>query len=373
MLDPLVTSGAGMLRFEGFSGCRSLYARVDMLPESFEVVHQSDGTTNVDFNQPMRAALAKVRDSDALSLAIDENAFILVNGEEAHLERKVDLPLSWLKGLASIPVISSRCENIAELSGTALLELFRHLPRNGNARETHWLHVVRQGFRIARTPAPDAVQLTGAKRLLVFQELIPWAEKLTIAANPERDLTLWTLHFAGLRLTLALSPEVWRGFSGEGAGVEDLSRGSDPDLEEALLQQCESCFEVAETAIALGVSLPQIRGSLAALASQGQLGFDHADHRWFRRMLPGKQALIRQSNPRFAKAESWVASGAVFVESNLNDRLRGRVQIDSEITHHVAIDPDGARCTCFWFGKFGLSRGPCSHISALRLAARLPL
>jgi hypothetical protein len=34
LADPIVTSGGGMLRFEGFSGCRSVYARVDLTPES---------------------------------------------------------------------------------------------------------------------------------------------------------------------------------------------------------------------------------------------------------------------------------------------------------------------------------------------------
>lgn len=373
MLDPLVTSGDGVLRFEGFSGCRSLYVRLDMLPDSVEIVHQSSGTTNVDFNQPMRAALSRIRESDALSLAIDESAFLLVHGAEAILERKVDLPLAWLRGLASIPIIACRCEVIAELSGAPLLDLFRNLPRTGNGRDTHWLQPMVHGVRIARTPSKDGIRLTGAKRVLALQELIPSAKKLSIATTPAGDLTLWTVHFDGMRLTLALAPEVWRGFSGEGSALDDLSRASDPDLEESLLQQFETGFDAEEAAIEFGVSLPEIRTALAVLASQGQLGFDHLDDRWFRRMLPGKQALIRQSNPRLAKAESWVASGSVSIESNLNDKLYGRVQIDADTTHHVAIEPGGARCTCFWFGKFGLSRGPCSHILALRLVARLPL
>jgi len=371
LMDPLVTSGDGILRFEGFSGCRSLYVRLDLLPESLEPIHQSSGTTNVDFNQPMRTALTRVRDSDALSLAVDERAFVMVHGSESILERKVELPLAWLRGLASIPIISSRCEAVAELSGVPMLDLFRNLPRTGNGRETHWLQPVANGIRISRTPSKDSIRLTGAKRLLALLELVPTARKLSIASPPGGELTLWTLHFDGLRLTLALSPEVWRGFSGEGAALDDLSREAQPDLEEALIQQFESGFIADEAAIALGVSLPEIRTSLALLASQGQLGFDHLDGKWFRRMLPGKQALIRQSNPRLSKAEAWVAAGAVAVESDLNDRVRGRVRIDADTEHHVAIEPDGgAQCTCFWFGKFGLSRGPCSHIMALRLATR---
>src|SRR5215217_4540441 len=54
--DPVVTCGRGMLRFEGFSSCASTYARVDLTPEAYEGDVASFGTTNVDFNAPMRAA-----------------------------------------------------------------------------------------------------------------------------------------------------------------------------------------------------------------------------------------------------------------------------------------------------------------------------
>ncbi|MEU7867433.1 SWIM zinc finger family protein [Dactylosporangium sp. NPDC049140] len=30
--------------------------------------------------------------------------------------------------------------------------------------------------------------------------------------------------------------------------------------------------------------------------------------------------------------------------------------------------PDGERCTCQWFARHGLGRGPCKHILAVRLA-----
>ncbi|MFC7337321.1 SWIM zinc finger family protein [Haloferula chungangensis] len=371
MLDPIVTSGDSLLRFEGFSGCRSLYVRVDLLPGAVDVVHQSAGATNVDFNQAMRSALTHIRSQDAMSLSVDEMAFTLIHGDEALVEHKVDLPISWLRGLASIPVISSRSESVCELNGRQTLELFRQLPRTGNGRDSHWLQLGPRGARIGRVPSPDAIQLTGAKRLLVLQELLPAVKRLSISTTPERNLTLWTLHFDDLRLTLALSPEVWRGFSGEGAALDDLARESDPDLDQALLDQFESGFDAEDAAIQLNVSLPAARTSLASLASQGQLGFDHLDQRWFRRLLPAHQALIQKSNPRLAKAESWLRAGAVRVESHSPDRSRGEIQIDEKTSHHVAIDAGAGRCTCFWFGKFGLSRGPCSHILALQLATRV--
>ncbi len=60
MLYPVVTSNEAMLRFEGFSGCCGVYARVDLPAESFDGDIRDRGTTNVDFNDPMRAALTRL-------------------------------------------------------------------------------------------------------------------------------------------------------------------------------------------------------------------------------------------------------------------------------------------------------------------------
>jgi hypothetical protein len=56
--DPVVTSNADRLRFESFSACCGVHARLDLPPEALEAAPVTSGTTNVDFNPPMRAALA---------------------------------------------------------------------------------------------------------------------------------------------------------------------------------------------------------------------------------------------------------------------------------------------------------------------------
>ena len=56
--DPVVTSNGDRLRFESFSACCGVYARYDALPGALDGPALDTGTTNVDFNPPMRAALA---------------------------------------------------------------------------------------------------------------------------------------------------------------------------------------------------------------------------------------------------------------------------------------------------------------------------
>ena len=62
--DPVVTCSDDRLRFDGFSACCGAYARIDLLPDSVDGETFGRGTTNVDFNQPMLTALAKIRDND---------------------------------------------------------------------------------------------------------------------------------------------------------------------------------------------------------------------------------------------------------------------------------------------------------------------
>jgi hypothetical protein len=68
--DPIVTCSDDRLRFEGFSGCCGVYARVDLLPGAVRGERLGRGTTNVDFNPPMLSALVMIRESDRVSLAI---------------------------------------------------------------------------------------------------------------------------------------------------------------------------------------------------------------------------------------------------------------------------------------------------------------
>jgi hypothetical protein len=56
--DPVVTSHGSQPRLESFSGCCGARARLDLLPSVLDGSPVTSGTTNVDFNELMRAAPA---------------------------------------------------------------------------------------------------------------------------------------------------------------------------------------------------------------------------------------------------------------------------------------------------------------------------
>lgn len=102
MLDPVVTCNEQMIRFEGFSGCCGVYARVDLESDAFDADLRLRGTTNVDFNDPMRASLAGLRDGDEARLAVGTEGVTLETGEETVFEKKVALPARWIKGFNEV-------------------------------------------------------------------------------------------------------------------------------------------------------------------------------------------------------------------------------------------------------------------------------
>jgi hypothetical protein len=100
--DPIVTAGAGQLRFEAFSSCNGVYARLGLGPEALDGEFLSSGTTNVDFNEPMVNALARIARTEPVVLSIGQKEVVLEREVGRVVERKVALPERWIKGLTSV-------------------------------------------------------------------------------------------------------------------------------------------------------------------------------------------------------------------------------------------------------------------------------
>ncbi|WP_235883928.1 hypothetical protein [Saccharopolyspora elongata] len=87
--DPVVTCNGDRLRFESFSRCCGVYARLDVLSGGLDGEVHDRGTTNVDINDPPRTALRRDgRGSDESPSAQRESA--RRGGRGAHRRRHRD-------------------------------------------------------------------------------------------------------------------------------------------------------------------------------------------------------------------------------------------------------------------------------------------
>jgi hypothetical protein len=241
-LDPVVTGSADRLRFESFSGCCGVYARLDVLPAGLDGEMLEHGTTNVDVNAPLREALARVGGLDPLRLDVGVEGLEVATLDDTIVEKKVPLPGRWLRGFAEVQAIASRFDARLECSAPQAAGFLRGL-KASSERSILWAVQAGPTLRLTSRPVPGAVCLPGPGRLAALRPLLRFATTLRVYGPPVNAATTsapstWELCTPALCLTLTLSPEPQRGFSGEGAVLEALATddvADDADLIAGLL------------------------------------------------------------------------------------------------------------------------------------------
>lgn len=167
------------------------------------------------------------------------------------------------------------------------------------------------------------------------------------------------------RFTLTLSPEKYRGFSGEGALLRllaDPEIAADADCVAPLLTW-DGRIGQGRVAAAAGLTAARVRDALGYLAAAGRVGYDLAAESFFQRELPFGEALDAM-HPRLASAKALIAAGAVTLTTT------GATVRSADTEHRVTWGGGTADlCTCTWWGKHRGTRGPCKHVLAARIAA----
>lgn len=370
LADPVVTSGGGLLRFEGFSTCCSTYVRIDLLPAIYEGDVVGKGTTNVDFGGSMRAALAQVRDESGLALAVGADVVKLRSGAAEVIERKVELPTRWVRGMLEVQSYQAAMRRVWATPGLDALRFFRTLPKASTSRTPLWIARGPGGMYATTREVESGVRVTDTRRLRVLESLLPKAREVIAYTDDARQATALVLDFGSARLTLALSAETWRGFSGEGQALNALMQGDAASTRSALAGvraqlNWQTALAADSLARDLGLDEPAVADSLRVLGASGLVGYDVFDGRYFHRVLPFDVSMHADWHPRLLDARELIKEGAVRVVRV--DPFE--VAVASAGVEHRVREVDGElRCTCPWFAKHQGSRGPCKH--ALAAAAQ---
>lgn len=371
LADPVATCADDRLRFEAFSACCSVYSRVDLLPAAYEGETLGRGTTNVDFGPGIRTALAGVQERSELGLAVGASAVEVQADGGSAVERRVPLPSRWLRGFLEVQAIQADLAVAAELDASGARAFFRSIPKAPSRRPV-WLAPVGRGLRtFHHDPGGGAVELAGLTRLRLFDRVARHATALRVFAVAGDGSTGWQLDVPGARLTLVLSPEVWRGFSGEGRALHRLADAAPPASIAAVRGALgwEPRLGVGALAATTGRPREEVSGALAALAVSGIVGFDLVEGGFFRRELPFDLGRIERLQPRLRDARRLVERAAVRIDAADGAGLSGWVAGAAGVEHRIRSTADGWTCTCPWYGRHRGDRGPCKHMLAVQLAA----
>lgn len=367
-LDPVVTAGGDRLRFESFSACNGVHARFDLLPEGLGSSEVGFGTTNVDVNQPLRTALARVDRAVPLHLSVGPDELRASSPESTHVERKVRLPERWVRGLAEVPSLMAGMQEVGALAGAAVGRFLAGLPRVSPPGPSVHVIPLAGGWRTTSRALAGSFPLIGVSRLRGSERVLRHASRLTVHAGPN-GTTAWVFDLPGSRFTLAISPDPFRGFSGEGTLLTQLSRGDAEAHGRAVLGELGwgPTVDAGAIAAATGLDDASVAAGLAWVAASGRLGYDLTDAAWFHRELPVDSATVLRRNPRLASARKLVADGSVHPGSGGPSwRVRG----SRGWVYDVTPGDDGLRCTCTWQREHGTGRGPCKHVLAVLISLR---
>jgi hypothetical protein len=368
-MDPVVTSSETVIRFEGFSGCCGVYARVDLPSHAFDAEIQGRGTTNVDFNDRMRAELLRIRDTDEVRLSVGASALALRRGEETVVEKKVKLPVRWIKGFSEVQAYQPSLAMKLALPVAEARQFLRSLPRGGGPKQACYLAPMGRTLRLSARSSPGAIRVSGTDRLRVLEPLMRSVRSVRIWADDAAGTCAWELECTSGRFFLMISPELYRGFSGEGQVLRQLTAGTEEETLRIVRSRLNWQAELDSRAVArdTGFQVEEVDTALAVLGSRGLAGYDVGTGRYFHRELPFDLEQVETLQPRLKGARKLLEEGRVAVIQQHSEREIDVGVGGTDVTHHVRLRPDGDRCTCPWFSKHQGQRGPCKHVLAARM------
>ena len=399
-LDPIVSVQDDATFFEGFSVDESVYGRVRLAHESLESADPiKPGTTNIDFGIPLEREFSRIRTYRPLDLTVGAQSVQIETDVGAAVEKKIDLPESWVRGLVEVqsalmlsPVtlrlspafvadIVARLEAEKEKHGPRSLK-FRLAPNEPVSVEIEpWGTVVVDHTSKYTGTRAEEIRVWGRRRLLILKDVLPDSTSLDVRLLGSGMPSFWTVYVDDVELTVGLSGWTaldWAGRARFSALMPSANVSAQLMTRAATLLKSSERMSPAQLAGAADVNEAEARGALQKLCMLGKAMFDPdtASFRW--RELYPEFDLTKLSAPALEerKGIDLHASGAVSIESeSFEDGRSKRVASVSDSTGRTTTletDADGrvtyAECTCGHFRANKLREGPCRHIVALSLS-----
>lgn len=410
ILDPVITVHPDELFFEAFSNDESCYARLSAPLAAFEPegAPVAYGTTNIDFTWELRTALQSMRSSRQTVFTVGAGGFAVATAGpdgQAHFERKVDLPESWLKGFLQVQGALAMRPFLFDVRPVDLLTVIAYLqdhkartsPRairfefqpdapislvvepwdeRFTLKDTHY-----RGY--ART-----VRLWGRRRLELLQGVLPYAQRVTVGVLGRALPHVYICHCGPYQFVLALSGWTQNDWS-KGSGLDLLAPRAVPDAEAVAMVYANLLQHLTaprrQIVEATGLAYPEVDQALFQLCRAGRVMADPTSgHYRLRELFPESLDVgaLFAPDPRLATAQRLLDAGAVAVEEvTLPDpaaggrretHARAIVRDDAAYQVSLAVDRNGrlrfGRCACAFFQENLMARGPCEHMLATRLA-----
>jgi hypothetical protein len=421
VLDPVVSVHPDCVVFEVFSMDESSYGRVTVPMDKLDAFGETVfGTTNVDYSEALANEIRRVRSYRPAFLQVGAEGVTLSTGAGERVEKKIDLPPTWVRGFLQVQSAAAFSGVDVTLSAATMAEVLSVLRRQKEKTGPRSLRfvlepgqtptVVVEPWNVEvkeRTHAYEGtykgdIRIWGRRRLLALDDLLPYAEEVRARLLGTGMPSYWTVFQKSHRFDLGLSG--WTKNDWSRAARFDLlaSMGSvsDGDVAQAA-QALEKHLRLTpeELSQRSDLSREAATAALQRLCREGRAMFDLAGgvYRW-RQLLPFPVTLSDDGDQRLNLARRLVATGGVrFLKPGETDedeeeggptlpaktseattRYRavvrgGESKRERKFSVVLDLDADGravfVSCNCAWHRREKLRKGPCAHILAATVLA----
>lgn len=408
ILDPVVSVHPDGVIFEVFSIDESSYGRVTVPMEKLDVFGQTIfGTTNIDFSKRLADEIRRVRSYRPAWLQVGGEGVTIATGAGEAVEKKIDLPPSWVRGFLQVQSAAAFSGTDLTLSAATVAEVLAVLRRQREKEgprslkftlrpgETPtitvepWNITIREAAHAADVPYEQEIRIWGRRRLFSLESLLPHAEKVQVRLLGTGMPSYWTVFQQSHRFDLGLSG--WTQNDWSRSARFDLLASTAPVSDEhvaSVASALERSLRASpeEMAAQTGLAREAATAALQRLCREGRAMYDLAAnvYRW-RQLLPFPAEINDEADQRLRYARRLIENNAVrFLKPGEEDEegggfghaaadeptTRHRAQVKGEKRFDVTLelDADGrvrfANCTCAWHRREKLRKGPCAHILA---------
>ncbi|MFW2487322.1 hypothetical protein ACN077_01975 [Clostridium chromiireducens] len=199
VLDPVITVHPDQVSFEAFSIDESTYGCLSIDMEEFELLQKPElGTTNIDFSSKLAKEIERFRTYNEVQLSVNSEGFTADTGIiPEHMEKKIDLPETWIKGFNQVSSAASLGGTNIELSPTDIYDicaLLRRHKEQKSPRYMKWILEPQEPVKIIFEPFGSELTLKaiyngekyreekiwGRRRWLVIEKIIPLAKSFKV-------------------------------------------------------------------------------------------------------------------------------------------------------------------------------------------------
>ncbi len=199
VLDPVITVHPDQVSFEAFSVDESIYGCLSIELDEFEMLKEPKlGTTNIDFSAKLAKEMERFRTYSNVELSVNPEGFTVDTGiTPEHIEKKIDLPDTWIKGFNQVSSAANLNGTTIELAPVDMYDICSFLRRNKenkSPRYMKWILEKNKPVRIVFEPFGKELTLKaiytgeknreekiwGRRRWLVAEKLLPLAKSFKV-------------------------------------------------------------------------------------------------------------------------------------------------------------------------------------------------